>query len=212
MLLAIPAFLTFKEKSKIYTKIINIQYEFPRRNKFNLLILGTVIYIIILNSFYTFNVVISNLVFLPHILKNLKKDFLPWYLLSFVIVVQMLITLYFTYFSQNFLVWKPDYLLSLVVVVVCFLQLALVFGFRVKKENRNELQVPMLNCPSSPELIALVLREERPCGICLSILNNQDIIITPCQHAYHNGCLNQWIAIHPVCPICRNSIQRLLRI
>jgi hypothetical protein len=42
---------------------------------------------------------------------------------------------------------------------------------------------------------------------------NQDIIlITPCQHVFHKACFSEWIDLARTCPICRSDIPNSLGI
>jgi len=45
------------------------------------------------------------------------------------------------------------------------------------------------------------------CTICLSDYDdNENIIITPCNHYYHPECLQGWTKTHHTCPVCRSAI------
>jgi len=54
------------------------------------------------------------------------------------------------------------------------------------------------------------LDEIKNCPICLEILDN-DLIVTPCQHEFHQNCLNSWIneSNHSDCPLCRTDLSSL---
>ena len=44
------------------------------------------------------------------------------------------------------------------------------------------------------------------CSICLDqMLPSMPVIRTPCDHSFHQGCLMEWVAIQPVCPLCRSA-------
>jgi PHP family Zn ribbon phosphoesterase len=48
------------------------------------------------------------------------------------------------------------------------------------------------------------------CSICLENLDFQiknSTIETPCNHCFHNNCLEQWLNNHSTCPYCRFSIR-----
>ena len=43
------------------------------------------------------------------------------------------------------------------------------------------------------------------CSICLQEIIN-DKTKTKCGHYFHNKCINRWIVINDICPICRTKI------
>ena len=42
------------------------------------------------------------------------------------------------------------------------------------------------------------------CSICLNSLEN--LITTPCNHEFCNGCLTKWLLNNNCCPMCRHNI------
>lgn len=46
------------------------------------------------------------------------------------------------------------------------------------------------------------------CSICYSKINNDsnDCMITPCNHAFHDNCLQSWMKIKKICPICKTKL------
>ena len=44
------------------------------------------------------------------------------------------------------------------------------------------------------------------CSICMEINYNQ-VIITDCNHEFHEKCLFEWMKNSPTCPICRNQLE-----
>ena len=199
-----------KEKQKIYKRLTDLNGSYINRNKFCAYMIVAAIYILTMNSFYYFNVIISNLIFLPHILKNIKKNSIPHPLVSALILIQMILTLYFTAYPGNFPVHEPDYTFSFIIFAICLIQIGIMYWDKRQRDiNNNENIAPLLRNQMNPEMIRKVIDEVKTCGICLNNLTNNDIIITRCSHAFHNSCLQQWISVHPICPICRNNIQKL---
>ncbi|KAK1258047.1 E3 ubiquitin-protein ligase RING1-like [Acorus gramineus] len=46
--------------------------------------------------------------------------------------------------------------------------------------------------------------EAKDCTICLeTFISNQTVLVTPCNHMFHNDCLMPWIKNHGECPFCR---------
>ena len=40
------------------------------------------------------------------------------------------------------------------------------------------------------------------CAICLLPLSDNTNTL-PCQHAYHKECIEKWLNIRNICPLCR---------
>ena len=51
--------------------------------------------------------------------------------------------------------------------------------------------------------------EDRECSICMDTIDPKDkknIMITPCNHAYHKDCLTRWMKDRSSCPDCRRKL------
>lgn len=46
------------------------------------------------------------------------------------------------------------------------------------------------------------------CSICYSEINHDsnDCVITPCNHVFHGNCLQSWMKIKKICPICKTNL------
>ncbi|KAF2318160.1 hypothetical protein GH714_001737 [Hevea brasiliensis] len=44
-------------------------------------------------------------------------------------------------------------------------------------------------------------------SICLVEYSDNDVLrlLPDCGHVFHVQCVDQWLKVHPTCPICRNS-------
>eukprot|EP01024_Parvocaulis_polyphysoides_P059670 TRINITY_DN6464_c0_g1_i4.p1 TRINITY_DN6464_c0_g1~~TRINITY_DN6464_c0_g1_i4.p1 ORF type:complete len:323 (-),score=51.18 TRINITY_DN6464_c0_g1_i4:1098-2066(-) len=52
------------------------------------------------------------------------------------------------------------------------------------------------------------LNEDRTCAICMErFVKNDDVIILPCKHPFHFGCVEPWLKQTNSCPTCRNELQ-----
>ena len=49
---------------------------------------------------------------------------------------------------------------------------------------------------------ASFLHEEQECSICLEVLRRR-LIVTPCDHTFHQRCLQQLVRHQRRCPLCR---------
>jgi len=46
------------------------------------------------------------------------------------------------------------------------------------------------------------------CTICIDEINKGDqVLVLPCKHWYHGGCVTLWLKEHNTCPICRMPIE-----
>lgn len=53
--------------------------------------------------------------------------------------------------------------------------------------------------------------EDNTCSICLLTLGGE-VRVTPCQHAYHRECIDEWFRSKPDCPICRRTLDPALEV
>ncbi|KAJ4880491.1 E3 ubiquitin-protein ligase ATL42 [Raphanus sativus] len=46
------------------------------------------------------------------------------------------------------------------------------------------------------------------CSVCLSKFESVEILrlLPKCRHAFHIGCINQWLEQHATCPLCRDRV------
>ena len=53
--------------------------------------------------------------------------------------------------------------------------------------------------------ITLQARQEDICSICLQVMNSENRIamIKRCGHTYHLNCIEEWLSLKDMCPICR---------
>lgn len=51
--------------------------------------------------------------------------------------------------------------------------------------------------------------EEIDCSICLEQIKEgqKTVLITSCQHGFHQACLDPWLLRHSTCPNCRGPIE-----
>ncbi|XP_030451080.1 putative RING-H2 finger protein ATL71 [Syzygium oleosum] len=45
------------------------------------------------------------------------------------------------------------------------------------------------------------------CSICLRNYKDSDVLrlLPECHHVFHRKCVDQWLQMHPTCPVCRSS-------
>ncbi|XP_061375417.1 RING-H2 finger protein ATL40-like [Gastrolobium bilobum] len=51
------------------------------------------------------------------------------------------------------------------------------------------------------------------CAVCLSALEHDEIakLIPSCNHIFHVGCIDSWLALSSTCPLCRVRVQPWLK-
>ena len=49
--------------------------------------------------------------------------------------------------------------------------------------------------------------DNKCCSICLNDYEDSEIVrvIPDCSHMFHKDCIDEWLRLHPTCPICRTS-------
>jgi Ring finger domain len=49
----------------------------------------------------------------------------------------------------------------------------------------------------------------KECPICIEDftenLTEKNLVLTDCNHCYHEACLKEWISQHNTCPVCRHD-------
>ncbi|XP_062198575.1 E3 ubiquitin-protein ligase RDUF1-like [Phragmites australis] len=72
-----------------------------------------------------------------------------------------------------------------------------------KRGGRGTLQTRSARA----EAPAAVTEEEKSCTICLeTFLPGEQVLVTPCNHMFHQGCITPWVKWHGNCPLCRFAL------
>ncbi|OHS98431.1 hypothetical protein TRFO_35172 [Tritrichomonas foetus] len=51
------------------------------------------------------------------------------------------------------------------------------------------------------------INPEEECPICMTSIGQcEDVMTTPCNHAFHKECLERWMQEDMVCPVCRSNL------
>ena len=49
------------------------------------------------------------------------------------------------------------------------------------------------------------------CTICLEdFFLNEDVVLFPCGHCYHKGCIENWLIVKNNCPLCKVTVGKTL--
>lgn len=74
------------------------------------------------------------------------------------------------------------------------------------EENRglNQYTQVFNSTVSSQPKFTNILNSESTCSICLEVLHNQEkpIKILPCNHCFHQDCIEEWYKSSEKCPLC----------
>ena len=85
----------------------------------------------------------------------------------------------------------------------------------LSRQMSNQIEPTPLPAPPSPapeplifDIIRIssdnVLAGQDSCPICLvEYIQGDKGVVLPCQHGYHEQCIEEWTENHPTCPICR---------
>jgi hypothetical protein len=80
------------------------------------------------------------------------------------------------------------------------------------KSSENQIPSEIVNPDriSKFNISSYVLSNTRntfECTICLEDIKDGDYVsLTECFHIYHHRCLNGWLVINPICPICDKDL------
>lgn len=71
--------------------------------------------------------------------------------------------------------------------------------------NSSESQEKLKRC-FFEELDEKTLNISDNCSICFETMKEKKVILTTCNHVYHENCLDDWINTSPTCPLCRFNL------
>jgi hypothetical protein len=68
--------------------------------------------------------------------------------------------------------------------------------------------VAILPLPPSEPPAAVADDEHSACAICVSAYEPGDTLRTlPCLHRFHRDCIDPWLSLKPLCPVCKHSVR-----
>lgn len=72
------------------------------------------------------------------------------------------------------------------------------YGQEIEKQTKKKVKTDKQN--------TFEYHSRKSCSICLNDYSDIDIIkILPCYHIFHKSCVDQWIDIKNICPLCQND-------
>lgn len=79
---------------------------------------------------------------------------------------------------------------------------------RNRNENISQLSVEEMN-KLFPEQTCEPDAKEETCSICLDFLSSgAKIRKLKCTHMFHGKCIDEWVALHPTCPMCKVQLSK----
>lgn len=81
-------------------------------------------------------------------------------------------------------------------------------GELLQPVNRGASSDIIQSIPERKFKLGSIPKEEAKCGICLSDYEiNESLKSLPkCLHHFHSDCIDKWLAINKICPVCREEI------
>lgn len=74
--------------------------------------------------------------------------------------------------------------------------------------NRGASTDQLQSLPTRTYVTGSMKREEASCGICLTEYEQGDKLksLPRCLHSFHSPCIDKWLSINKICPVCRADI------
>ena len=82
-------------------------------------------------------------------------------------------------------------------------------------DSRKRTIVHLMDDISDIQLFSNVFKmsdlyQQTTCSICCEdFMNNDEVRILPCNHYYHNNCIQEWLTKNPSCPMCRQQTSQV---
>ncbi|CAK62960.1 unnamed protein product (macronuclear) [Paramecium tetraurelia] len=178
---------------------------------------------------YWYGMILLNLFLLPQIIFTFftgnRQKFNFNYLGT--IFPRVLLSLYFTAYSNNILLFKYNLIVVGIVLLISITQFILYFcqcqyglfilqtmkfNYFVKStEDHSQLDCSICldNLKNTSESYN-VTSEEPVLVQTLNMATQKQLLMnTPCNHVFHPSCLIQWMQINLTCPLCKSSLPQI---
>ncbi|KAL5709707.1 hypothetical protein ACHQM5_020365 [Ranunculus cassubicifolius] len=85
------------------------------------------------------------------------------------------------------------------------------FGFQQSENSTGVEEKTLSSIPVIPYTVEegwLFSVDQTECSVCLCEFDKGEVLrlLPTCRHAFHIGCIDQWLFSHTNCPLCRSSI------
>ncbi|EXB88543.1 E3 ubiquitin-protein ligase [Morus notabilis] len=78
---------------------------------------------------------------------------------------------------------------------------------KVNGEIQESFGGVMIDCNTDPPIERVLSREDAECCICLSAYDDgTELRELPCHHHFHCSCIDKWLHINAICPLCKFNI------
>ncbi|CAD8123745.1 unnamed protein product [Paramecium sonneborni] len=156
---------------------------------------------------YNFLKVIFSMIIYAQIIHNVrvncKEDFNMIYIFGY-LSPHVILNSYIQICPENNYSLKPHYFLFTCLFCIYFSSIFLIY---LQKIHGSRYLISW--CIKN----RFIRQDSNPCPCCLSDMGKQDenlmleqfIITTPCNHQFHNDCLEQWRQNKNDCPVCRHQ-------
>lgn len=149
---------------------------------------------------------------LPQIYCNFSRDskqsLSPYYILI-VGYSRLIIPLYFLSCPFNIFTFENNNLFSIILLLWTTFQIIILL---LQNHYGARFMIPYFLLPSkynykkdTPQDIL----KEQTCVICMNNFENQEHLVTPCNHYFHNECLSKWMEEKMECPTCRHELPEI---
>ncbi|KAJ3446552.1 dsc e3 ubiquitin ligase complex subunit [Anaeramoeba flamelloides] len=124
-------------------------------------------------------------------------------------IARLAMPLYFLFYSGNIFHAQPQPKFGIILMLMVSLQ---VFIICLQNKFGSRFFIPQFFLPKKYDYSHPINdrdpESDNTCVICMFEIDveNQEYMITPCNHLFHKNCLNHWLEIKLVCPTCRTVI------
>ncbi|KAL2897713.1 hypothetical protein RDABS01_039495 [Bienertia sinuspersici] len=81
------------------------------------------------------------------------------------------------------------------------------YKFKLKKSRHNDGAVESGVVAAGTEKERVISGEDAVCCICLAkYANNDEVRELPCSHLFHKECVDKWLKINALCPLCKSEV------
>lgn len=114
--------------------------------------------------------------------------------------------------SQNYNITNSEleiqlnFFLAIVHVFLFFLFIRVLYILHIKycafSRNNENVEHNQAIAPFINEYVNISPNNDDICSICLEKLNINKVIKLKCNHLFHEKCIQQWLSIKNICPLC----------
>ena len=143
----------------------------------------------------------TNTIYLFLVIENICKITFLYYL--FPIEQLNLYTFSIIFLQIRTILFLIIFMLSFLYMICMFISKRFSFN-KSKRKIQPILEIQTTEATESQDT-KIEFTSLNECSICMEINYNQ-VIITDCNHEFHEKCLFEWMKNSPTCPICRKQL------